>query len=53
MVLEKLLDTLMRTAIEHAGAQRALLILSREGEQRIAEAAPGATRQSCTWATSP
>ena len=35
MVLEKLLDTLMRTAIEHAGAQRALLILSREGEHRI------------------
>jgi PAS domain S-box len=35
MVLEKLLDTLMRTAIEHAGAQRALLILSRGDEQRI------------------
>ena len=30
MVLEKLLDTLMRAAIEHAGAERALLILSRE-----------------------
>jgi steroid delta-isomerase-like uncharacterized protein len=36
MVLEKLLDTLMRNAIKHAGAQRALLILSREPEQRIA-----------------
>src|SRR5262249_8396759 len=36
MVLEKLLDTLMRTAVEHAGAERALLILSREAEQRIA-----------------
>jgi PAS domain S-box-containing protein len=36
MVLGKLLDTLMRTAIEHAGAERALLILSREPEQRIA-----------------
>jgi PAS domain S-box-containing protein len=36
MVFEKLLDTLMRTAMEHAGAQRALLVLSREGEQRIA-----------------
>jgi PAS domain S-box-containing protein len=36
MDLEKLVDTLMRTAIEHAGAERGLLILSREGEQRIA-----------------
>jgi PAS domain S-box-containing protein len=35
MVLEKLLDTLMRTAVEHARAERALLILSRETEQRI------------------
>src|SRR5262252_6313531 len=36
MVLERLLDTLMRTAVEHAGAERALLILSREAEPRIA-----------------
>jgi PAS domain S-box-containing protein len=36
MVLEELLETLMRTAVEHAGAERALLILSREAEQRIA-----------------
>ncbi|MEA3133737.1 MAG: hypothetical protein QOG17_1583, partial [Gammaproteobacteria bacterium] len=36
MVLEKLIDTLMRAAIEHAGAERGLLILSREAEQRIA-----------------
>src|SRR5215471_6047487 len=36
MVLEKLLDTLMRTAVKHAGAERALLILSRGAEQRIA-----------------
>ena len=36
MVLEKLLDTLMRTAVIHAGAERALLILLREAEQRIA-----------------
>ncbi|MFL6602922.1 MAG: AAA family ATPase [Steroidobacteraceae bacterium] len=36
MVLEKLIDTLMRTAIEHAGAERGLLILSRDAEQRIA-----------------
>jgi PAS domain S-box-containing protein len=35
IVLEKLLDTLMRTAIEHAGAERGLLILSN-GTQRIA-----------------
>jgi len=36
MVLERLLDALMRTAVEHAGAERALLILSREAGQRIA-----------------
>ena len=35
IVLEKLIDTLMRTAIEHAGAQRGLLILPRGVEQRI------------------
>jgi PAS domain S-box-containing protein len=35
IVLEKLIDTLMRTAIEHAGAERGLLILSRGVEQRI------------------
>jgi PAS domain S-box-containing protein len=35
MVLEKLIDRLMRTAIEHAGAQRGLLILQRGNEQRI------------------
>ncbi len=35
MVLEKLIDTLMRTAIEHAGAERGLLILPRGIEQRI------------------
>jgi PAS domain S-box-containing protein len=38
----KLIDTLMRTAIEHAGAERGLLILLRNGEPRIeAEAATG------------
>jgi PAS domain S-box-containing protein len=36
MVLEKLLDTLMRTAVQHARAERALLILSRAAEHRIA-----------------
>jgi PAS domain S-box-containing protein len=35
IVLEKLLDMLMRTAIEHAGAERGLLIGSRGTEQRI------------------
>ena len=35
IVLEKLIDTLMRTAIEHAGAERGLLILPRGDGQRI------------------
>ncbi len=35
IVLEKLIDTLMRTAIEHAGAERGVLILPRGIEQRI------------------
>jgi predicted ATPase/signal transduction histidine kinase/GAF domain-containing protein len=35
IVLEKLIDTLMRTAIEHAGAERGLLILPRGVELRI------------------
>jgi GAF domain-containing protein len=35
IVLEKLIDTLMRTAIEYAGAERGLLILPRGVEQRI------------------
>jgi len=35
IVLEKLIDTLMRTAIEHAGAERGLLILLRGDELRI------------------
>jgi signal transduction histidine kinase len=35
IVLEKLIDTLMRTAIQHAGAERGLLILPRGIEQRI------------------
>ncbi|MDB5042466.1 MAG: histidine kinase [Candidatus Eremiobacteraeota bacterium] len=42
IVLEKLIDTLMRTAIEHAGAERGLLILPRSDELRItAEATTG------------
>jgi PAS domain-containing protein len=35
IVLDKLLDTLLRTAIEQAGAERGLLILPRGAEQRI------------------
>jgi PAS domain S-box-containing protein len=35
IVLEKLIDTLMHTALEHAGAERGLLILPRGVEQRI------------------
>jgi signal transduction histidine kinase/GAF domain-containing protein/CheY-like chemotaxis protein len=35
IVLEKLIDTLMRTALEHAGAQRGLLIVSHGGTQRL------------------
>ena len=31
IVLEKLIDTLMRTAIEHAGAERGVLILPQRG----------------------
>ncbi|MER9235010.1 AAA family ATPase [Mesorhizobium sp. M0622] len=36
MVLEKLLDTLMRTAIAHAGAERGLLVDTRGAEPRTA-----------------
>jgi predicted ATPase/signal transduction histidine kinase/CheY-like chemotaxis protein len=40
--LEKLIDTLMRTALEHAGAQRGLLIIPHTGAQRVeAEATTG------------
>jgi PAS domain S-box-containing protein len=35
IVLDALIDTLMRTALEHAGAARGLLILTRGAEQRI------------------
>jgi tetratricopeptide (TPR) repeat protein len=35
LVLEKLIDTLMVTAVEHAGAERGLLILPRGDELRI------------------
>jgi PAS domain S-box-containing protein len=36
MVLDKLIETLMRTAIEHAAAERGLLILVRDDELRVA-----------------
>jgi len=35
IVLEKLFDTVMRNAMEHAGAERGLLIVPREGELQI------------------
>src|SRR5712692_1731995 len=42
IVLENLIDALLRTAIEHAGAERGLLILPRRAELRIqAEATTG------------
>src|SRR5262249_2431115 len=49
MNLEKLFDTLMRTALEQAGAERGVLILSRGSEQRIvAEAAVRGDKVSVT-----
>ena len=45
LVIEKLLDTLMRTAIEQAGAERGLLILLMGAERQItAEAATAGDR---------
>jgi PAS domain S-box-containing protein len=42
MVLPKLIEKLLRIAVEHAGAERGLLILARDGEPRIeAEATIG------------
>jgi PAS domain S-box-containing protein len=35
LVLEKLVETVLRTAIEHAGAERGLLVLPRGGELSI------------------
>jgi PAS domain S-box-containing protein len=35
IVLVKLIDTLLRTALEQAGAERGLLVLAREGEPRL------------------
>src|SRR5260221_494865 len=44
IVLEKLVDTVLRTAIEHAGAERGLLLLSRGNELLVR--AEGETRDS-------
>ena len=45
IVLDRLIDTIMRTALEHAGAERGLLILARRDDYRIeAEAKPAAIR---------
>ena len=53
IVLEKLIDTLMRTAIEHAGAERGLLILPRGDDYRIeAEATTSSDRGESRSATS-
>src|SRR5688500_11851373 len=42
LVVQKLIDTLMRAAIEHTGAERGLLILPRGEDYRIeAEATTG------------
>ncbi|MGZ2488191.1 PAS domain S-box-containing protein [Rhizobium pisi] len=35
IVLQKLIDTVLRTAVEQAGAERGLLILPRGGESRV------------------
>jgi PAS domain S-box-containing protein len=43
MVLPRLIEKLVRIAVEHAGAERALLILIRDGEPRIE--ADATTRQ--------
>ena len=50
IVLEKLIDTLMRSAIEHAGAERGLLIVARGDEYRIVAEA---TTRSDTVAVGP
>src|SRR5439155_5047779 len=47
IVLEKLVETLLRTAIEHAGAQRGVLILRRVGELAI-QAEPNTSGSSGT-----
>jgi predicted ATPase/signal transduction histidine kinase len=43
IVLDRLIETLMRITIEHAGAERGLLVLLRHGEPRLA--AEASTRE--------
>ena len=46
IVLEKLIDMIMTTAIEQAGAERGLLVLLQDGEQRVAaQVTAGGTTQ--------
>jgi predicted ATPase/signal transduction histidine kinase/CheY-like chemotaxis protein len=47
IVLEKLIDTLMRTALEHAGAERGILIVPHGGAQRL-EAEAATSRDTIT-----
>jgi predicted ATPase/signal transduction histidine kinase/CheY-like chemotaxis protein len=47
IVLGKLIDTLMRTALEHAGAQRGLLIVPHSGAHRL-EAEATTSRDTIT-----
>ena len=52
IMLDKLLDTLMRAALEHAGAGRGLMILLRGDERRIAaEVSRAAIMSRCSCAT--
>lgn len=54
IVLEKLIETLMTIAVEHAGAERALLILPRGEEYRIeAEAVTGREKVEVTFRQAP
>ena len=45
IVPERLIDTIMRTALEHAGAERGLLILARSDEYRIEAEAQTSSEQ--------
>jgi PAS domain S-box-containing protein len=45
IVLDRLIDTIMRTALEHAGAERGLLILARGDDYRIEAEATTSSNQ--------
>jgi PAS domain S-box-containing protein len=54
IVLERLIDALLRTAIEHAGAERGVLILPRGAELRIqAEATTGDSSATIEFCDAP